>query len=67
MDSSEIVGILKKMFAFIADYDGEIPGSTAKDCGNYLSMDLPMAKYESKKYLTEVLEKIKEENLNYPK
>ncbi|MDA3809051.1 MAG: S-ribosylhomocysteine lyase [Spirochaetaceae bacterium] len=66
MESSEIVEILKKMFAFIADYEGEIPGASAKDCGNYLSMDLPMAKYESKKYLTEVLEKIKDENLNYP-
>ena len=45
---------------------GEIPGQAAKDCGNYLLHDLPMAKYESKKYLEEVLNVIKEENLIYP-
>jgi len=67
LKSSEIVEIMKDMFRFIADYEGEIPGSSAKDCGNYLSMDLPMAKYESQKYLEEVLNNIKEENLNYPK
>ena len=43
-------------FRFIADYEGDVPGATAKDCGNYLMMNLPMAKWESKKYLEEVLE-----------
>ena len=64
--SSDIVELLKKMFAFISDFEGELPGATAKDCGNYLCNNLPMAKFEAKKYLTEVLEVIKEENLNYP-
>lgn len=66
LSSKDIVGIIKKMFQFIADYEGEIPGATAKDCGNYLSMNLPMAKIESQKYIDEVLENIKEENLIYP-
>jgi S-ribosylhomocysteine lyase len=66
LESKDIVDIMKKMFNFIADYEGEIPGASAKDCGNYLSMDLPMAKLESKKYLEEILENIKDENLNYP-
>lgn len=66
MSSREIVGIMKDMFRFIAEYEGEIPGASAKDCGNYLSMDLPMAKLESRKFLEEVLECISEENLNYP-
>ena len=44
----------------------EVPGAAAKDCGNYLDMNLPMAKYLSKKYLTEVLENITDEQLNYP-
>ena len=30
---------------FIADFDDEVPGASAKDCGNYLDMNLPMAKY----------------------
>ena len=43
--SHDIVPLMKEMFAFIADYEGEIPGASAKDCGNYLDMNLPMAKY----------------------
>ena len=64
--SADIVDLLKDMFSFIADFDEEIPGATAKDCGNYLCNNLPMAKYEARKFLTEVLEDIKEGNLNYP-
>ena len=65
--SEDVVGLMQEMFGFIADYsDEEIPGATAKDCGNYLCNNLPMAKYEAKKYLTEVLNNIKPENLTYP-
>lgn len=64
--SSDIVNLLKEMFAFIADFEGEVPGASAKDCGNYLDMNLPMAKYLAKKYLQEVLQNISEEQLIYP-
>lgn len=66
LESRDIVDLMTRTFRFIADYDGEIPGVAPKDCGNYLLQDLPMARYEAKKYLTEVLEVIKEENLVYP-
>ena len=66
LESRDIVDLMTRTFRFIADYDGEIPGAAPKDCGNYLLQDLPMARYEAKKYLTEVLEGIKEENLVYP-
>ena len=46
---------MKEMFAFIADFNGDVPGAAAKDCGNYLDMNLPMAKYAARKYLDEVL------------
>ncbi len=65
-ESKNIVDILKEMFVFIADYKGEVPGASAKDCGNYLDMNLPMAKYLAKKYLNEVLENISVERLIYP-
>lgn len=64
--SKDIVPLLKEMYTFMAEFEGEIPGAAAKDCGNYLDMNLPMAKYLSKKYLTEVLENITDEQLNYP-
>ena len=65
-DSRDIIGLLKEMFVFIADFEGEVPGASAKDCGNYLDMNLPMAKYLAKKYLEEVLEGILENRLVYP-
>ena len=54
------------MFEFIRDFDGEVPGACAKDCGNYLDMNLNMAKYIAKKYVDEVLLNISEERLVYP-
>ena len=62
----DVAPLLTETFEFIANYEGEIPGATAKDCGNYLLQDLPMARWESKKFLTEVLHQLKDENLNYP-
>ena len=64
--SKDIVPLMKEMFAFIADFNGDVPGAAAKDCGNYLVMNLPMANYMAKRYLTEVLENITEKQLVYP-
>lgn len=66
LESKDILGLMLETFRFIADYKGEIPGATAKDCGNYLLQDLPMARWEANKYLTEVLEVITDEQLVYP-
>ena len=66
LESKDIVELMKRTSKFIADFEGEIPGQAAKDCGNYLLHDLPMAKYEARKYLDEVLCCIREENLIYP-
>lgn len=64
--SSDIVELLIEMFKFIAAYEGDVPGAAAKDCGNYLDMNLSMAKYLAQKYLDNVLYKIDETTLNYP-
>lgn len=66
LESRDIVDLMRRAFRFVADFDGDIPGAAPNDCGNYLLHDLPMAKWESKKYLEEVLECIKDENLTYP-
>ena len=66
LKSIDIVELIKEMFDFISKYEGEIPGATEVECGNYLDQNLPMARYESKKFLEETLKNIKEENLNYP-
>lgn len=64
--SEEIVPLMREMFTFIADFEGEVPGACAKDCGNYLDMNLPMARYLARKYLKEVLTDISDEQLHYP-
>ncbi len=66
LKSEEIIPLLKEMFVFISTYEGDIPGASARDCGNYLDMNLPMARYEAKKFLEDVLENIGPKNLVYP-
>lgn len=65
-ESSDIVELMRRTFAFIAEYEGDIPGAAPKDCGNYLLHDLPMARWEARKFLTEVLDRITPANLSYP-
>ncbi len=65
LESKDIISLLKELFVFVKDYEGEIPGASARDCGNYLDLNLPMAKYLAKKYLEEVLENITPEQLVY--
>ena len=65
-ESKDIVPLMIETCEFIRDFEGEIPGATPKDCGNYLDMNLGMAKYLAKKYLDDVLYQITEERLIYP-
>jgi S-ribosylhomocysteine lyase len=66
LESKDIVELMRAMFAFIRDFEGEVPGACAKDCGNYLDMNLNMARYLADKYLKEVLDIIDETRLIYP-
>lgn len=66
LTSADVLPLLIETFEFIRDFEGEIPGATPRDCGNYLLNNLPMAKWEAKKYLNEVLYVATAENLNYP-
>ena len=64
-ESADVVELVKNCFAFIRDFRGEVPGAAAKDCGNYLDMNLPMANYWGKRY-TQLLENMDDTRLNYP-
>ncbi len=64
--SRDILPLLNDMFDFISGFEGEVPGASARDCGNYLDMNLPMARYLASKYKKEVLDQITEERLVYP-
>jgi len=63
--SRDVLGLVKDCFHFIADFTGEIPGASARDCGNYLDMNLPMAKYWGREY-SNLLENIDKSRLVYP-
>ncbi len=65
-ESKDIVPLITEMFIFIRDFHDEVPGASAKDCGNYLDMNLNMANWLADKYLDHVLFNISDERLVYP-
>lgn len=65
-ESKDIVDLMKELFAFMRDFKDEVPGAAAKDCGNYLDMNLPMANYLAKRFYEDVLCNLTEERLHYP-
>lgn len=64
--SADILPLIVEMYEFIRDFEGEVPGASPRDCGNYLDMNLNMAKYLAKRYLDNVLYGIDESRLIYP-
>ena len=64
-ESDEIVPFVREMFEFIRTYEGDIPGAPAKECGNYLDLNLAMAKYQADKYLEQVLKRITPDRMQY--
>lgn len=66
LTSEDIVPLIVELFEFIRDFEGEVPGASPKDCGNYLDMNLNMARYLAGKYLKDVLYGIGAERLHYP-
>ena len=66
LESKDVLHLVTDCFRFIADFRGEVPGASAKDCGNYLDMNLPMANYWGARYV-KTLENADESRLTYPK
>lgn len=66
LTSKEIVPFIIGMFEFVRDYEGVVPATVPKECGNCLDHNLPMAKYEAKRYLERCLYKIDDAHLVYP-
>ncbi|MDE5811169.1 MAG: S-ribosylhomocysteine lyase [Muribaculaceae bacterium] len=64
-EPAELVGLMTEAMEFVAEFDGEIPGATPRDCGNYSFMDLDKARKAARRFL-ETLTNITPDNLNYP-
>lgn len=65
-ESKDIVELITELYEFIRDFKDEVPGASAKDCGNYLDMNLGMANYLADRYLKQTLYNIDESHLVYP-
>ena len=65
-ESKDIVPLMIEMWEFIRDFEGDVPGASPRDCGNYLDMNLGMANYLAKRYLEQVLYSIDDSRLVYP-
>lgn len=66
LESADVLPLMLEAFEFVVSYNGDVPGASARDCGNYLLMNLPEAQWEARKYLVEVLCCAAYDNLNYP-
>lgn len=64
-EPEDIIGLMKRLYRFMADFEGEGPGACARDCGNYLDMNLPMAKLLAERFLNETLEHIDGRHMHY--
>ena len=65
-EPADILPLLRELFRFVTDFTGEVPGAAARDCGNYLDMNLPMAKWEARRYLERALNAPRPSQLRYP-
>lgn len=63
--SRDILPLIRETMRFVAGFEGEVPGATPRDCGNYSFMDLNQAKKDARRYL-DVLDNATDVNLNYP-
>ena len=65
LESKDIIPLLIEMFRFGRDFEGDIPGASPIECGNYLDQNLPMAKWLADRYLKNTLECIDEAHMHY--
>lgn len=65
LESIDILPLMRKTMRFVADFEGQVPGATPHDCGNYSFMDLAAAKAAAADYL-DILSNPSPENLSYP-
>ena len=66
LSSEDIVPLMREMFTFIRDYEGEIPGALPEECGNWLDQNLPMARWHADRFLRCTLTGITPDHLHYP-
>lgn len=54
LESADILPLMRETMKFVSEFEGEVPGATPRDCGNYSFMDLPAARLAAARYLAEL-------------
>ena len=67
LEPMDIADLMRRTFAFVESFEGEIPGAAPKDCGNWTLHDLPEARREAGIYLHQALEHLDAGNTEYPR
>lgn len=65
LTNEQVIELCQDSFSFIASFEGEVPGTTEPECGNYREHDLPAAKREAAA-MADVLQGWTEAQLQYP-
>jgi len=63
--STDIIPLLLEMYGWIEKFEGNIPGATPEECGNWREQNIDMAKWECRRYAA-LLRNPAGENLEYP-
>ena len=66
LEPADIADLVRRMFEFMAAFEGEIPGARSEECGNWHDADLVGAKWWANRYLANTLTKLDESNTVYP-
>lgn len=66
LEPADIMDLLKRLLTYILEYEGDVPGYSPRDCGNYLDCNLSMTKYYAKKFMDEVVAHPVKERMEYP-
>lgn len=64
--SEEVVPLVRSLFEFVRDFEGEVPGAAPRDCGNWHDSNLPMAQWWARRYLEGTLDHIDAAHMTYP-
>ena len=64
--ASDVASLVKRLFEFARDFEGEIPGAKPEECGNYHDSDIAQAQWWAKRYVTKTLSCLDEAHTHYP-
>lgn len=64
-DHKTVISLIKDVLNKISLYDGEMPGMSEIECGNFKNLSLDTAKAEAERYLKKI-KNITEDDLIYP-